>query len=72
MKVNKQKLQIAMANKCLTIGELANMAGVSRISISKYLSGLRNPKPKTLGKIAKVLNVTVEDLIDVMVGDDNG
>lgn len=65
MKINKQKLQLAMANACLNMDDLAAQAEVSRVSISKYLSGLRNPKPKTIGKIAKALNVPVENLIDV-------
>ena len=65
MKINKQKLQLAMANACLNMDDLAALAEVSRVSISKYLSGLRNPKPKTIGKIAKALNVPVENLIDM-------
>lgn len=65
MKINRQKLQLAMANACLNMDDLAALAEVSRVSISKYLSGLRNPKPKTIGKIAKALNVPVENLIDV-------
>lgn len=69
MKVNKQKLQVAMANACLNMDDLAALAEVSRVSISKYLSGVRNPKPKTIGKIAKALNVPVENLIDVEGGD---
>lgn len=69
MKINKQKLQLAMANACLNMDDLAALAEVSRVSISKYLSGLRNPKPKTIGKIAKALNVPVENLIDMKGGD---
>lgn len=69
MKVNKQKLQVAMANACLNMDDLAALAEVSRVSISKYLSGVRNPKPKTIGKIAKALNVPVESLIDMKGGD---
>lgn len=69
MKINKQKLQLAMANACMSMDDLAVMADVSRVSIGKYLSGLRNPKPKTLGKIAKALNVPVENLIDMESGD---
>lgn len=65
MKINKQKLQLAMANACLNMDDLAALAEVSRVSISKYLSGLRNPKPKTIGKIAKALKVPVESLIDM-------
>lgn len=69
MKINKQKLQVAMANACLNMDDLAALAEVSRVSISKYLSGVRNPKPKTIGKIAKALNVPVESLIDMEGGD---
>ena len=69
MKINKQKLQLAMANACLNMDDLAILANVSRVSISKYLSGLRNPKPKTIGKIAKALNVPVENLIDMKGGE---
>ncbi|BCJ92826.1 hypothetical protein acsn021_03950 [Anaerocolumna cellulosilytica] len=65
MKINKRKLQIAMANACLNMDDLAALAEISRVSISKYLSGLRTPKPKTLGKIAKALKVPVENLIDM-------
>ena len=45
--------------------DLADSAGISRISISKYFSGKRHPSPKTIGKIAKALNVPVTDLIDI-------
>ena len=69
MKVNKQKLELAMANACMNMDDLSESAEVSRISISKYLLGLRNPKPKTLGKIAKALNVPVEQLIDLEGGE---
>lgn len=69
MKINKQKLQIAMANKCMSTDDLVRLSGVSRISISKYLSGMRNPRPKALGKIAKALDVPVEKLIDMEEGD---
>lgn len=69
MKINKQKLQLAMANACLNMDDLAELVDISRVSISKYLSGLRSPKPKTLGKIAKALNVPVENLIDMESGD---
>lgn len=65
MIINKHKLEIAMGNACLTYDELAKNAGVTRISIGKYLSGKRNPKPITVGKIAKALNVTVQEIIEM-------
>ena len=53
-----------MANACLSMDDLAALAEVSRVSISKYLSGKRQPKPKTVGKIAKALNVPVTEIIE--------
>lgn len=64
MKVNFRNLQIAMANACMNKGELAESANISRVSISKYFSGKRSPSPKTIGKIAKALNVPVTDIIE--------
>ncbi len=64
MKINFQKLQIAMANACMNKGDLADAAGISRISVSKYFSGKRTPSPKTIGKIAKALNVPVTEIIE--------
>ena len=64
MKVDFQKLQIAMANACMNKGDLAESAEISRVSISKYFSGKRSPSPKTVGKIAKALNVPVSDIIE--------
>ncbi len=69
MKIDKQNLQIAMANKCLNVDDLAKVAGVSRVSITKYASGMTKPRTKTLGKIAKALDVPVEKLIDMEEGD---
>lgn len=64
MKIDKQKLQIAMANACMNNRDLANSAKISRISISAYFSGKRKPSWKTIGKIAKALNVPVTDIIE--------
>lgn len=63
MKIDKDKLLIAIANKCYTINELAKKSKISRNSINAYISGRKNPKPMTVGKIAKVLQVKVEDIV---------
>lgn len=65
MKLNIQKLQIAMANACMNKTNLAEASGISRISIGRYFSGKRNPSAKSIGKIAKALNVSVTEIIDV-------
>ena len=45
--------------------DLAAKAKVSRVSLTQYSSGTTEPRTKTLGKIAKALNVPVEQLIDL-------
>lgn len=65
MKINKQKLEIAMANACLSMDDLAALAGISRVSLTKYVSSGTRPRTKTVGKIAKALNIRVEDLIEM-------
>lgn len=65
MKVNKKKLQLAMANACLNMDDLAEVAGVSRVSLTQYISGNTEPRTKTIGKIAKALNVPVESIVDL-------
>jgi len=64
MKLNTNKLHLAMANACLTMSELAEQSKVSRVALTRLSKGTSNPKPATIGKIAKALNVKVEDLIE--------
>ncbi|QNO15315.1 helix-turn-helix transcriptional regulator [Alkalicella caledoniensis] len=64
MKLDSQKLLIGMANACITITELAEKSNVSRPALTKFTTGKSNPKPATIGKLAKALDVKVEDLIE--------
>ena len=64
MKLDRLKLQLAMANACITISELSEQSKVSRPALTRFSTGKTNPKPATIGKIAKALNVKVEDLIE--------
>ena len=63
MNLSTNKLLLAMANACMSITELAEQSGLSRPSLTKFTTGKTNPKPATIGKIAKALNVRVEELI---------
>ena len=64
MVINKEKLQLAMANACMNITQLSEKADVSRFSLNAYANRTRNPKPGTVGRIAKALDVKVEDLVE--------
>ena len=68
MIANKQKVQLAMANACLTSGDLQKKSGLPRGTFLNVITG-RNVRPATVGKIAKALNVPVENLIDMEGGD---
>lgn len=65
MKIDKIKMDIAMANKGYSAKELSEKCGVSQITIARLKKGVQKARPETVGKIAKALNVPVENLIDV-------
>ena len=64
MILNKQKLDIAMANKCMTSNELQEKSTLPRGTFLKVIGG-RSVKPATAGKIAKALDVQVQELIEL-------
>lgn len=63
MKIDIEKLNIAMANKCYTKTRLVANAGICYSSLMKILGGRMNLTPQTLGKLAKALDVKPIDLI---------
>lgn len=64
MKINKQKLQIAMANACLNPYGLCEKVNIQYQTYRRISAG-NDCKPATVGKIAKALKVPVEQLIDL-------
>lgn len=64
MKIDSKKLKIAMARKCMCSRELAKKCGLSFSTICSYMNGKKAPNLKSLGKIAKALDVDPETLID--------
>lgn len=63
MKINLMKLNVAMAKACITINELSNKSNLNYSTLTRIKSGT-NANPATIGKIAKALNVSVEELIE--------
>ena len=57
------KLQYLRIKKGLTAEELAELTNVTPASISYYENGKRKPRINTLNQLAKVLDVTPEELI---------
>lgn len=63
MKISNCKFNVALANSCITMRELSELSGVNVTTLSRINSGKQIPSPKTIGKIAKALNVSVESII---------
>jgi DNA-binding Xre family transcriptional regulator len=64
MKLDKTKLEVAMGNKCISTKGLCENAGIAQISLQRILANKSTPRPATIGKIAKALNVSVADIIE--------
>lgn len=52
-----------LARNCMTITELSKRSGVSYVTIHRFKNGTQDPTPKTVGKLAIALGVSVEHLI---------
>lgn len=63
MKVNVEKMNLLLAKKGMLLKNLCEKSGVGEITLRKIRQGKSTPKPVTVGKIAKALNVNVEDII---------
>lgn len=62
MKINRQKLYLAMARACMDSATLPAAAQLPRATVQNAITG-RNIRPSTMGKIAKALGV---DPIEIM------
>ena len=63
LKLDRRKLDLILAEKCYNLVDLTKKAGVSSALITKVVSGNYTLTTKTLGKIAKALDVKPQDLI---------
>lgn len=63
VKINVEKMLLAMARKQYNCAGLAKASGVSRASIS-YIRNGKTCKPDIAGKLAVALDLSVEELIE--------
>lgn len=63
MKINAEKLKIAMAEKCLTNKELCQLADIGCLTLTRIKANKRDCRLSTVGKIAKALDIPVSELI---------
>lgn len=64
MNINFNKINYLRIKEGLSITELHNKSKVSIPTISRLLKGGTSTRPENIGKIAKALNVDVEQIID--------
>ena len=62
--VKLSRLRAVRERLALTQEELADKAGVSRLTVSRIESGRVEPYPKTIRRLAEVLDVKPSDLMD--------
>ena len=62
MKLDKRKFEMIRAEKCMTKKEVAKRAMVSSQTMYNALNG-KNTDGSYLGKLAKALDVPVQDII---------
>lgn len=63
MKVDRNKLKIAMAKACMNSGDVQKASGLKRPTLNNVITG-RGVTPATLGKVAKALGVEVEEILE--------
>ena len=63
MKINRKKLELAMARRCADMEYLVAMSGVPRPTLNGAASG-RSVRPVIVGRIAKALKVDPADIIE--------
>lgn len=63
MNINLNKLKLVQARACLSTNDLVNRTGLGRATISRVINGKVKATPKTIGLIAKALNIDVSEII---------
>jgi len=61
MKLDKRKIKILLAEKCMMTKDLCEVSGVSHATITKGYS--KEISPLSVGKLAVALGVPVEEIV---------
>ena len=69
MRIDPMRLKQELVKSGMKQRDLAEKLGVTEVSVSRYMSGERQPKGSVLIKLAEVLSVTPCYLCDAVVGD---
>ena len=63
IKLNTRKIYLAMAEKGITVTEIAKQGNVSQQAVSNALNGNRVGKVKVVPAICKALDLTAQDIV---------
>ena len=63
IKLDTKKIYLAMAEKGLTVTEIAKAGGVSQQAVSNALNGNRVGKVKVVPAICQALGVSAKDIV---------
>ena len=63
LKLSKKKIMIILAERCMTVSGFADLLGMRANNLSALL-GRGTCYPTTAGKIASVLSVPVESIVE--------
>lgn len=58
-----KRLKRKIADSGMTSREISKVAGISEVSISRYIHGTRTPNSKILKELSKALGTTVDSLL---------
>lgn len=61
--LDTEKLKTLLKRQEMTQRELAEKAGTTEVSVSRYLRAQHTPRLLTLAAIAQVLGVSIDDLL---------
>lgn len=64
MKINRDKLELAMARACVGSAELTTAAQLPRPTVNNAIVG-KSVRPSTVGKIARALGVDPTEILEV-------
>ena len=62
MKLNKQNYELARARACMSFDDVVK-AGIKKGTLCRIIRG-EDVRPETIGKLARVLNVDVSEIIE--------
>lgn len=62
--VRLPRLRMWRERRALTQQELADKAGITRVALQRIESGLAEPRPPTVRRLAEALRVELDDLME--------